>query len=117
MLPLEGCSSIVTGVVLRMLIMTAAVFISIILCVIVLVSSPMSSGSYSITMSLSDIFPSLFFLQLLLHFRRMVVCFWSFLDLIVDTFVGIGRLAGRLVVGNHSLRVGILTLLQNSLTL
>ena len=60
-IPLEGCSSIVTGVVLRMLIMTAAVFISIILCVIVLVVSTVDSESFSVTMSISENVSSLFF--------------------------------------------------------
>lgn len=104
-----------------------AVTISIVFCVIVVFASTVDSGSFSVTMSLSNICLSFFSFVCYYIFRGWWCAFISvkvgdllfggsfIFDIIVNSFVRIGQLASWLVVGNHSRIYSTLTPQRNIL--
>ena len=110
LLPLEGRSWSVTGVVIISLIITVAVAISIVCCIIVLFASGVNAGSFGVICSISGIFSSFFFPSnvvtfsvdggILLEMSKVVVFFLNvfFFTTSLSIFLlesGVGRVVRR----------------------
>ena len=75
-LPLEGLNWRVTDVVIRLFTITAAVAISIVLCVIVWFALGGNSGSFNVIISISGLFLYFCLYPLSWCFPRMEGCCW-----------------------------------------